>query len=74
MVVAAVVTEAVPEVFVTKVVGFVVDVVAVVACKDDLDRVSVVLGHLFDQSVSGAVVISLMPLRCSFLCGMTIVY
>jgi hypothetical protein len=51
-----------------------VDVVVPVACAARLDQISVVFGLSIDQSMSGAVVISLTALGCSILCSMTIVY
>jgi hypothetical protein len=45
-----------------------------VACAAHLDQISVDIGHPYDQTMSGAVVISLTALGWSILCGMTIVY
>jgi hypothetical protein len=60
--------------FVVDVLVVAVAVVVLVACTARLDHISCVLGHSFDQSLSGAVVIILTALECSFLWGMAIVY
>jgi hypothetical protein len=63
VVVAAVVTVAVPEVFVAEVVIVVVIVADIDACTAGLEYFSVVLGHPLNQFVSVAVVMTLTVLK-----------
>jgi hypothetical protein len=68
------VTVAVLGLFVVGALVVTVAIVVPVECTARLDHIACVLGHPFNQSLSGAVVIILTALGCSFLWGMTIVY